>query len=58
MWAVVVVAMVSRGRPAIFSAPSFPIGLIALLPQGEQKAIMAWMLGYPALMGWTFYIFF
>jgi hypothetical protein len=58
IWAVAVVAMASRGRPAIFSAPLFPLGLIAFLPDGEQKAITAWMLGYPALLGWGFYIFF
>lgn len=35
--------------------PFFPLGLVALLPNGEQKAVDAWMLQIPILAGWTFY---
>jgi hypothetical protein len=41
----------------ILAAPFFPIGLIALLPNGAQKAIIAAWLAAPAVaaVGWMLY---
>ena len=37
-------------------APFFPIGLLALLPHGEEEAIIGWMLMFPVALGWLAYL--
>jgi hypothetical protein len=39
----------------ILTAPFFPIGLAALLPNGEGRAIRAWM-SFGFIIGWALYI--
>jgi hypothetical protein len=38
----------------VLAAPFFPTGLFALLPNGEDWAIRAWM-SFGFIMGWAFY---
>jgi hypothetical protein len=37
------------------AAPLFPLGLIAVFPNGTEMAVMAWMMLLPVCVGWAFY---
>src|SRR6266852_6175352 len=54
-WAIVAFAGMVPHPSQVLLAPLFPIGLLALLPHGDEKAITAWMMGFPCLLGWTVY---
>jgi hypothetical protein len=49
------VLSISPHPSQILLAPFFPLGLLAALPHGEDRAINGWMQIYPALLGWLFY---
>jgi hypothetical protein len=57
-WGVVVLLTAAANPAYLPGAPFFPIGLLALLPNGGEKAITGWMLQFPVLLGWLFYIAF
>jgi len=54
-WGGVILFVLVINPASILAAPFFPIGLLALLPNGAEKAIMAWMVG-GWMIGWVFYI--
>ena len=55
-WAVVILATLAINPANLLTAPSFPLGLIALLPRGEGEAVAtAWLIGIPLIVGWGIY---
>jgi hypothetical protein len=54
-WGIVALATLTIKPSYILAAPFFPLGLLALL-HGPEEAIVAWMLGLPALLGWGIYV--
>jgi hypothetical protein len=51
-----VVLMTLAIKPAdVLTAPWFPVGLIAVLPNGAELAVSAGMLVLPIVVGWAFY---
>jgi len=56
-WGIALFAATYDNPSHILAAPVFPVGLVALLPNGEQKAIVAAWLVAPAVavVGWTIY---
>lgn len=55
-WGVVLIATLVANPVYVLTAPLFPLGLIAVLPHGEEKAIFAFMMGLPAIaIGWAIY---
>ena len=54
-WVAVALLSMIPEPSQIVLAPFFPVGLLALLPRGEEKAITAYMLVTPCLLGWAFY---
>jgi hypothetical protein len=56
-WVGVALASMIPYPSQLLLAPFFPVGLLALLPRGENKAITGWMLMYPSVIGWCLYIF-
>ena len=55
-WLAVVLAILAINPAYFFAAHYFPIGLVAMLPKGDQKAVMALSMGpiYVGI-GWMFY---
>jgi hypothetical protein len=53
-WAFVILVCLITNPQSLLAAPFFPIGLIACLPNGEDKAIAAWMKG-AWIIGWVVY---
>jgi hypothetical protein len=52
-WATVILVM----NPVhILVAPLFPLGLMALFPNGTEGAVMLSMLWMPGLLGWLIYV--
>ncbi len=54
-WGGVVLIVLVTGPEYILAAPFFPVGLFALMPQGEEEGIKAWMTG-GFIIGWAFYM--
>src|SRR5436190_10454780 len=54
-WGGVVFATLTTKPEYVLAAPAFPLGLVAFLPHGESKAVVAWMLGLPVFLGWAIY---
>lgn len=50
----VILICLATNPQSILAAPFFPIGLIACLPNGEEKAIAGWMRG-AWIIGWVVY---
>ena len=42
----------------LLAAPWFPVGLLALLPDGGKTAVTAWMTLFPIVLGWGVYCVF
>ena len=57
-WAVVAFVGMVPHPSQLLMAPFFPIGLLALLPGGDEKTITAWMQGFPCVLGWVVYALF
>ncbi len=57
-WVAVVLLTFLLNPSSVLAAPFFPIGLLALLPRGEEKAITGVMMLYPVFLGWGFYFGF
>ena len=55
-WAGVALAILPNYPSYIIAFPGFPLGLIAALPHGEEKAVMAWMMVVPIFAGWLPYV--
>jgi len=56
-WGGVILAALAMNPADVLTAPCFPIGLLAVLPNGEEKAITAWMFGPISIgIGWAFYL--
>ncbi len=55
-WGGVVLLTLLLNPLSLFTAPFFPIGLLALFPHGEDRAITAWQMQFPVLLGWGFYL--
>jgi hypothetical protein len=53
-WGFVILICLATNPQSILAAPFFPIGLIACLPNGEEKAIAGWMRG-AWIIGWVVY---
>jgi hypothetical protein len=54
-WGCVLLIVLLTSPTYILAAPFFPIGLFALLPQGAEGGVKAWMTG-SFIVGWAFYI--
>jgi hypothetical protein len=55
-WGVVILITLAARPAYLLRAASFPIGLFAMLPKGEETSITLWMLGPIAVgFGWTLY---
>jgi hypothetical protein len=54
-WVAVLLAGAFPHPSQVLLAPFFPIGLLALLPNGEDKAMVGWMQIFPSFLGWGFY---
>jgi zinc-ribbon domain len=54
-WGGVVLTTLAIKPADVFIAPWFPVGLIAIFPNGPAMAIGAWMLVFPVIAGWAFY---
>jgi hypothetical protein len=55
-WGVVLAASAAANPANLLTAPLFPLGLLAFLRGGEKNAVIAWMIGTPAiLVGWLIY---
>jgi hypothetical protein len=56
-WGAVVLVALANNPSDLLSAPGFPIGFIAMFPNGAEKAITAaWLLGPISIgIGWTLY---
>ena len=55
-WAATAGVVMASDPARLLMAPCFPIGLRALLPNGDQKAIIGWMQVYPWILGWGVYL--
>ena len=55
-WGLAGGAILASDPARVALAPFFPVGLIAMLPNGEEKAITGYMLVYPCLLGWGIYV--
>jgi hypothetical protein len=53
-WGMVILATLATNPASIVTAPLFPVGLFALFPNGDNKAIVAWGTG-GFVIGWVFY---
>ena len=53
-WGFVILVCLITNPQSILAAPFFPLGLIACLPNGEDKAIAGWMKG-TWITGWVVY---
>jgi hypothetical protein len=53
-WGFVILVCLVTNPQSILAAPFFPVGLIACLPNGEDKAIAGWMNG-AWIIGWVIY---
>jgi hypothetical protein len=57
LWCVAWVLVILIMKPInVLAAPLFPLGLLALVPRGEEKAIILSMYVIPGFVGWTIYI--
>jgi hypothetical protein len=56
-WIGVILTVLLIKPSYVLSAPFFPVGLFAWLPNGENKAIWAWFLIFPMFIGWPIYFF-
>ena len=54
-WGLAAVLTAIHSPAHLLLVPFFPVGLLALLPNGEQAAIGGWMLQFPIMLGWAFY---
>jgi hypothetical protein len=54
-WGAVVLATLAIKPAYLLTAPTFPVGLIAWLPNGEYTACIAFMWAAPVMLGWGFY---
>jgi hypothetical protein len=54
-WGLAAGATLVANPAHLLMAPFFPIGLLALLPDGEKMAITAYMMIFPIGLGWIFY---
>jgi hypothetical protein len=54
-WGIVILITLVMNPASIITAPLFPVGLFALFPNGDDKAIVAWGTG-SFIIGWVFYI--
>jgi hypothetical protein len=55
-WGGVILVTLAIKPASILTAPCFPVGLLALLPNGDSKAILAAMTVIPILVGWALYV--
>jgi hypothetical protein len=55
-WGFVLVKCLVWNPQSILVTPFFPIGLVAWLPNGEEKAIFVWFVG-GWIVGWALYAF-
>src|ERR1700679_167648 len=53
-WGFVLIRCLLWNPTSILDTPFFPIGLVAWLPNGEEKAIFVWFLG-GWIVGWAIY---
>jgi hypothetical protein len=53
-----VILVTAAIKPAhLLTAPVFPVGLFALLPdRGDEAVATAWLLRIPIVMGWAIYV--
>lgn len=54
-WGIVILITLAMNPASIITAPLFPMGLFALFPNGDDKAIVAWGTG-GFIVGWLFYV--
>ena len=55
-WGAVLFVSVVGSPSSLLATPYFPVGLLAMLPDGVNKAIDAWMRGpVLILIGWSIY---
>jgi len=54
-WGMVILATLALKPAYLLTAPAFPLGLLALFPNGESKAVIGWITGIPLFIGWGIY---
>ena len=54
-WGLVLIATLANKPAQVIMAPLFPLGLIAVFPNGKGIAIIAGTMVVPGLVSWVFY---